>query len=421
MFCLMYRFALRCFLCAATLNLSWNVDLVSCIETDDGCSDRVQYGLHSNDDFDVELLLESDAEAHDLQLLQTQLQLKVRRQTGSAADAANTEQLVAATDSQNSSSISHERVGQTIVHAVTSASHHGTNDQVLSNAVIGRHDASHADPFGLRQQVLDFTKEVRAPEEKWAVAALVALCCFSIVAPSLLFWFLRNTKKEDKPACSFGLKATAGFFIVVFFIAGTYLTTWYFAGAVLKTAISKADTTFLGVKVDSERMALNPFVGKLVVDGLRIENPQGWRSDHLLTCKSLLIDVSMRSVIFSFAHRLTIQRLDLDSCDVIYEQALTTSNVEDVVHHLGSTSGSGEKRQSDNRQQLQISVQEVSIQNLWAKGTLYLTGDNGISLAIPNMHWDDFTKEESGKNSGEEIVSFLLATILNSVLRVFKR
>lgn len=407
MFCLMYGFALRCFLCAAILNCIWNIDLVSCIEADDGCSDYARYGLQLNDDFDVESLLESDAQVHDLQLLQTQLQLKVQRNNGSAADAASTGQLVAATDS---------KIGKSI-----SASNLSTNDQVRSTADISRHNASRADPFGLRQQVLDFTKEVRAPEEKWAVAALVALCCFTIVAPSLLFWFMRNTKKEDKPACSLGLKVTTGFFIVVFFVAGTYLTTWYFAGAVLKTAISKADTTFLGVKVLSERMALNPFVGKLIVDGLRIENPPGWRSDHLLTCKSLLIDVSMRSVIFSFAHRLTIQRLDLDSCDVIYEQALTTSNVEDVVHHLEGTSSSIKKRRSGNRQPLQISVEEVSIQNLWAKGTLYLTGDNGISLSIPNMHWDDFTKEESGKDSGEEIVSFLLATILNSVLRVFKR
>lgn len=415
--------AVRFFLCAAILSCVRIADLVSCAErADDECTDCTQYGIHADDHFDVDSLLESDAEVHDLQLLQTQLQLQTRGHAGSAAGAATTGQSLDATDAQTGDSASDERNGQAAVHTATSALHHSTNHEVLSTATIGRHNTSHVDPFGVRQKVLAFTKEVRAPEEKWAVAALVALSFLLIVALSLSCWLWRNTKKEDKPACSLGLKITTGFFVIVFFIAGTYLTTWYFAGAILQTLISNADTTFLGVKVVSKRMALNPFVGKLIVDGLRIENPQGWRSDHLLACKNLLIDISMRSVIFSLAHRLTIQRLDLDSCDVIYEQALTTSNVEDVVHHLDHGSGSHSHAGGGKaRPKLQISVQEVTIQNLWAKGTLYLTGNNGISLAIPNMHWDDFTKEESGRDSGEEIVSFLLATILNSVLRVFKR
>jgi len=433
----MRLFVFRSFLCAAILNFVWKAELVSGAErADDECNDCAQYRFRTNDNFDVDSMLESDAEIHHVQLLQTELQLHARGHAGSAATVATSGQVLDATRAQTGDSASYERNGQAAVYTATSVLHPGTDHEVLSTATIGRGNTSHAlsvapigrdntshtaDPFGVRQQVLAFTKQVRAPEEKWAVAALVALSFLFIVALSLSCWLWRNTKKEDKPTCSLGLKITTGFFAIVFYIAGTYLTTWYFAGAVLQKAISSADTAFLGVKVGSERMALNPFVGKLIVDGLRIENPQGYTSDHLLTCKNLLIDISMRSVIFSLAHRLTIQRLDLDGCDVIYERSLTTSNVEDVIHHLEGGSGSHSHDGGTAKPKVQVSAQEVTIQNLWAKGTLYLLGNNGISLAIPNMHWDDFTKEQSGRNSGEEIASFLLATILNSVLRVFNR
>ena len=40
-----------------------------------------------------------------------------------------------------------------------------------------------------------------------------------------------------------------------------------------------------------------------------------------------------------------------------------------------------------------------------------MTGNNGISLAIPDMHWDDFTKEESGLDAGEEILVLKVSKI----------
>eukprot|EP00440_Ansanella_granifera_P072122 gb/GFBE01078265.1/.p1 GENE.gb/GFBE01078265.1/~~gb/GFBE01078265.1/.p1 ORF type:complete len:412 (+),score=69.25 gb/GFBE01078265.1/:1-1236(+) len=265
-----------------------------------------------------------------------------------------------------------------------------------------------------------YTRSVRAPDMKWAVASLGFLLFATLGMLVLGVWICRSSGRKGAESCSFSLKVSVTVFLLALFAGAAWLAAWYYAGAVLKYWLERMDTSWVGVEVTSDAMSLNPFVGRLIVANLTLGNPPGYTSSRMLVADSVLIDISMRELVKSLGHRLSIQELKISDVEVTYEQALSSANVRDFLGRIDPNlgphppppgNGSGPPWQVDFR------LHQVMVSNIWAKATLSIMGNNGISLLVPNITWRDFDNDVKAR-AGNEIISIVLGSILDSVTRV---
>merc|ERR1712183_255591 len=134
----------------------------------------------------------------------------------------------------------------------------------------------------------------------------------------------------------------------------------------------------------------------------------------------------MRTLITSLGHRVSISTLDLNTVHVTYEQAFTTSNIQDFVNELekrhGHHRGTGDDPIGEggpsNDFKVDVQLHHVSLVDLWARARLDVAWNNGIALSIPNIAWNGF-HAEARSHAGIEIASIILKTILRSVALAF--
>ncbi|CAE7478161.1 unnamed protein product, partial [Symbiodinium natans] len=120
-------------------------------------------------------------------------------------------------------------------------------------------------------------------------------------------------------------------------------------------------------------------------------NPEGYTADHLAKVHELYVDVDIGDTVKSLGHRLTLDQTHVNGVNVVLEQALTTSNVEDVLKHLGVLQQSGSSRWSPaSGFNLDVHVHEVHASDMWVRAKLNLAGMYGVLTQVPNITWHDF-------------------------------
>mmetsp|Transcript_16578 Transcript_16578/g.28101 ORF Transcript_16578/g.28101 Transcript_16578/m.28101 type:complete len:368 (-) Transcript_16578:173-1276(-) len=288
---------------------------------------------------------------------------------------------------------------------------------VMENATAAENSSgavsSRSKPLG------QYTKLVRAPDMHWAVLSLCFAAFVISGSTALAFWYLCRVRHKEEPSVKFKVATTS--FVAVVIAAAFWLAAWYFAGAVLKKWLMDYDTAFLGVDVSVDRMALNPWFGTLLVTDLTVGNPPGYGSAHLASVGRLFVDVDMGGLVKSLGHRLTVDKVHVQNVDVIYERSLSTSNVEDVLKHLGviqsSTSGAAGSP-SGPSWPLDFRIHQVNTSDVWVHAELYPI-NSGVSLSVPNLGWSNFDEVVMPKSNDEGII-IVMATLLDNAKRVLR-
>lgn len=264
-----------------------------------------------------------------------------------------------------------------------------------------------------------YTKFVHAPDMHWAILS-ISFAVFVISGSlALAFWFLCRVRHKEQPSVTFKVAVVS--FLAVIVAGAFWLAVWYFAGAVLKKWLMDYDTAFLGVDVTVDGVALNPWFGTLQVKNLTIGNPPGYGSEHLAHVGRLFVDVDMGGLVRSLGHRLTLDKVQVKNVDVIYERALTTSNIEDVLKHLGVLRSGEEPARpgfSTPNWQLDFRLRQVNTSDVWVHAAIYPM-TSGVSMSVPNLAWKNFDEEVMPRSNDEGIV-IVMATLLENAQRVLR-
>eukprot|EP00439_Symbiodinium_sp_Y106_P023122 s2208_g2.t2 len=234
----------------------------------------------------------------------------------------------------------------------------------------------------------------------WGVASLCFAAFATCGALVLGSWFLCRSHHKENYHPSLGFKVALCLFLATVVAAAFWLAAWYFAGAVLKKWLMAYDTSFLGVEVYVDRIALNPFLGTVLVQNMTLGNPEGYTSEYLakdaprgiwFRVRELYVNVNMGESVRSLGHRLTLDQAHVRGVDVVFERALTTSNVEDVLDRLGVIQHfappTGKGSQGFH---VDLHVHEVQSSDVWVRAKLNLQGMYGILTQVPNISWHDF-------------------------------
>jgi len=125
--------------------------------------------------------------------------------------------------------------------------------------------------------------------------------------------------------------------IAISFVLLTFVVEPCFSrvvGKALKTLLQSIDKRVLGVNLTFGHLRVNLCCLKATIEGLTVENPEGYSSPFLLRLDEVHLNFGLRRLLCSLGRRLAVQQLELDGVEVNVERKLTSSNVAEVLANL---------------------------------------------------------------------------------------
>lgn len=191
-------------------------------------------------------------------------------------------------------------------------------------------------------------------------------------------------------------------------------------GALVQKIVAGFDDSLLGVKVHIDSMKLEPLSGAVEVRGLKVDNPKGFRSKYLLHADKVVLRVNMTRLVSSLGGTVEVDEIDLDNVDVIYEKALTTSNLKTLLQKLEGAEQGGKggkpKPSGQDESSLHLALHKIAVRNVGAKVCTSLSAMAGPRLSVGDIHYEDFDKTSGGARGLMHVVQLVLATLLKSIL-----
>jgi len=199
-----------------------------------------------------------------------------------------------------------------------------------------------------------------------------------------------------------------------------------FLGAGVKQILGAFDASTLGVKVELGALHLDPLFGKVEIGGLTIDNPEGYHSEYALKAERLCIEIDLKKLVWSCGKDIDIKEASLQGVDVIFEKALFTSNLSQIVKDLQGEQGEKKKEapaepaapasDSTKTEAPTVTLHRVAVENVGAKLTSKLTRGKGMRLEVGNIIYEDFATECGAGRAAADVIRVLLMTIVKSIL-----
>lgn len=176
-------------------------------------------------------------------------------------------------------------------------------------------------------------------------------------------------------------------------------------GAVIASLATHFDNS-LGLEVTVGSLDVNPVSMQVEVQDLTLDNPLGgsWKSDYLLHCKKLLVNISATEFMKSLGKEIVAEEVVIQGVNVIYEPGWGSSNFAKLQENLG--------KPPPVNNDLKIKLHKLHVKDVGLK--VYVHG-MGPRLSLADIQYEDFDKEHSGVSGFTDIVYILLSTVLKSV------
>lgn len=212
-------------------------------------------------------------------------------------------------------------------------------------------------------------------------------------------------------------------FLIVLVAIGLIIN--YFGGKLVRQAVNVMGPTALGVPVSLDEAHFRLLRGQLNLKGLKVGNPEGFKTAGLFELGELAVELDVRSLRSGVVH---ISRILVDAPTITYERGLTSSNLGDLLAGLEkpadtnqppAESSGNETKPAGDEAGLKTIIDEIVIQD--AQLNVSLTVAQGLSapLPLPTITLRDIGKE-SGGASFMDVIKRVLMAIVGAVGDVLK-
>jgi hypothetical protein len=184
-------------------------------------------------------------------------------------------------------------------------------------------------------------------------------------------------------------------------------------GSLVTKIVASYDASVLGVETGIGSMKLSPMQGSMEIWDLTVNNPEGYHSRHVLHARRAKIEIDMKKLLFSKGRDIVVQEIAFDGVNVIYEKALSTSNLSDLLERILLP----RRERKANAEDLTLSLHKVSVKDIGLKLATVITGDAGAHIAVSDISYENFDQEigEAGRCFTDS-VRILMITFIKSVL-----
>ena len=163
-----------------------------------------------------------------------------------------------------------------------------------------------------------------------------------------------------------------------------------------------AEVTGTDVRVGAIR--LSPFTGKGSLSDLVIGNPDGFRSEHLLRCANISIDIEPLSL---FSDALVINSIAIDAPNLIYEAAPGGNNISRLSRNAGAgrddTPAALPPAEEPTREvtaqsesKRTVILYSITVSNAQLSLSGAQAGGSGLTLPLPDIELTDIGVQEGG-------------------------
>ena len=186
--------------------------------------------------------------------------------------------------------------------------------------------------------------------------------------------------------------------------------------AIAKTGVEKGGTYALGVETSVDELSLSLLRGKLMMKGLKINNPPDFTSDHLMRSGRFDLELVPTSVL---GETIELKKFELDGLDVNIEQKITGSNISTILENLKRfDTGEGEETEAKTGGK-KIKVDRIVIRNVVVHFHLLpeLSPTGPVTVEIPQIELTEVTSDNASGVVVGELVRKIIPAIIEAILK----
>lgn len=196
----------------------------------------------------------------------------------------------------------------------------------------------------------------------------------------------------------------------------------------VKNGVETVGPMVLGVDVELQESDLSLFSGGGSLKGLKVHNPEGYKTEHLFNMKEVTLQVNPLSVTGDTIH---IKKIIVDSPHVIYEGGLLNSNLKTLLDRLkGKEESSPTQPGTDEPKEETESPskeKKLIIDHLLIKGVKMgvsskLLQGKALTLPLPPIELKDIGKDKGGATPAEvvtQVVKKLYTAVEPAIKKAF--
>ena len=201
-----------------------------------------------------------------------------------------------------------------------------------------------------------------------------------------------------------------------------------FGGKLIQKVVNVSGPAALGVPVSLEKADFHLLRGNVFLKGLKVGNPEGFKTDNLFELDSLEVDLDTRALLSGVVH---IRKIIVDAPKITYERGLTSSNLSDLLDSLEAKPGAEEKPSDETEAEstskedtakessTKVLIDELAITGARLKVSLTVAQGLSAPVPLPPIILKDIGKESNGVTF-MEVIRMVLRAIVGSVTGVLK-
>lgn len=192
--------------------------------------------------------------------------------------------------------------------------------------------------------------------------------------------------------------------VLVLIVAGAFLIN-VFGDRALKVGIEAGAQKALKVGVRLDDITLSILGGKLNLNNLEVDNPQGYQNPQLLTLKHAYMAMNIKSLL---GDTVEVEKIQLDNISLTIEQKGLTNNLQEILNSLPKSDAPA---QSDTTSSKNLRITELQIDGV--KVTVKLLPVPGRADNI-NLELAPITLTNIGTNEKVDVAQ-LTGVILKAI------
>ena len=189
-----------------------------------------------------------------------------------------------------------------------------------------------------------------------------------------------------------------------------------FSGLIVKMTVNRVGPRMLGVPVKLQEVELSLRRGQLILRGLHVGNPVGFKAESLFDLRILKIDLDVASL---FKNTLVIKEIRIEAPEITYERGLRDSNIGALQAQLSPKDSAAAPEaalpaEKDKAGGKKVIIKKLTITGAKVKVTFTALGGQAMPLPLPTITLNDIGGGEKDKQG----VTFVAAIreVLNAIL-----
>ncbi len=214
--------------------------------------------------------------------------------------------------------------------------------------------------------------------------------------------------------------------IVVSVLLVAYLVLMFATGTIVRNVAKSYAPKYLGCDVHIEDVSISWLLNGVTVTGVKVGNPEGFKTDSSFKLDSFVFDLDAMSV---FTDTIVVNKVIIDGAKVTYEQGLTSTNLGTIYENLKSataptaevpihpTPEEAEEKEVATSGGKKVIIKLFEFKNAEASLSATLLGGSEVSIPMANIKLENIGEGSDGASLAE-VASEMYNEVLGGVTKV---